>query len=169
MPCPRAHQYPATQDAERLHIDMGRCRKHLARLKAAPGLAQKLEEVFTKPAPENFEAQDPDLMIYSGGFLGNADKTKLSRLREMSPEQLALAHPEFDDLRLPEMLFRYRARNYPETLNEGEQTRWEQFRRRRLTEKGFGGGVVSMNTRSGWRNWKPGLKTAQGTGKSWAN
>ena len=30
----------------------------------------------------------------------------------------------FSDPRLPEMLFRYRARNWPHTLSEAEQKRW---------------------------------------------
>ncbi len=125
-------------DAERLEIDLGRCRAHLAKIKTEAALAAKLEEVFDKP-PEISEIEDPDLMIYSGGFFSNADRAKLSRLREMSPQQLALARPEFDDRRLPEMLFRYRARNWPESLNTEEQARWEHFRHRRLTGKECGG------------------------------
>jgi len=81
-------------------------------------------------------------MIYSGGFFSNADKDKLSRLREISPEQLALTNPVFDDRRLAEMLFRYRGRNYTQTLAAEEQARWEAFRIRRLTDKSSGGGLV---------------------------
>jgi len=86
--------------------------------------------------------QDPDLMIYSGGFFSNADKNKLSRLREMKPGPLALTNPVFDDPRLPEMLFRYRARNHPQSLTQEEQARWEAFRLRKLTEKVPCGGLV---------------------------
>ena len=82
-------------------------------------------------------------MIYSGGFFSHLDKNKLSRLRELKPEQLALTHPVFDDRRLPEMLFRYRARNYPHTLTQEEQARWEAFRRGRLTDKdSAAGGLI---------------------------
>jgi exodeoxyribonuclease-1 len=31
------------------------------------------------------------------------------------------------------LLFRYRARNFPETLNADENRRWQSFRRQRLT------------------------------------
>jgi len=41
----------------------------------------------------------------------------------------------FDDKRLPEMLFRYRARNYPETLNEDELAQWMEHCRDRLIQK----------------------------------
>ncbi|MDD5034048.1 MAG: exodeoxyribonuclease I [Methylococcaceae bacterium] len=129
-------------DARRLNIDESRWQAHLASIKAATGLAGKLEEVFGASSFEGLEVQDPDLMIYSGGFFSGADKLRMSRLRAMSPEQLALLKAEFDDRRLAEMLFRYRARNYLDTLNEEESRRWELFRRKRLTEKGAGGSIV---------------------------
>ena len=44
----------------------------------------------------------------------------------------ALPFP-FRDPRYAELLFRYRARNWPETLDAGERERWEAFRRARLT------------------------------------
>ena len=40
----------------------------------------------------------------------------------------------FRDTRLPELLFRYRARNWPETLTVDERERWDDYRRRRLCE-----------------------------------
>jgi exodeoxyribonuclease-1 len=39
------------------------------------------------------------------------------------------------------MLFRYRARNYPETLNDAEKTRWQEFRLARMTAADPGTGV----------------------------
>lgn len=130
------------EDAERLGLDLAQCRRHAERLQAAAGLSAKLQAVFTQPALDTAQAEDPDGMIYSGGFFSDADKAKMARLREMSPQELALARPTFNDRRLPEMLFRYRARNYPETLTADEQARWQSFRQRRLTEKGFSGGLV---------------------------
>jgi len=129
------------KDAERLAIDLNRCRAHLGALKDHDGLADKLGAVFTRPKLEQAE-EDPDFMIYSGGFLNGPDKQKLARLRDMAPAQLALTNPMFDDLRLPEMLFRYRARNWPDSLNAEERVKWQEFRRRRLMEKDFGGGLT---------------------------
>lgn len=129
-------------DADRLGVDLARCQAHLARLKESDGLESKLQAVFVRLESESSDREDPDAMIYSGGFFSDADKFKLSRLREMSPEQLASAHPDFDDRRLPEMLFRYRARNYPHSLSAEEKDRWENFRRTRLTDKSFGSSLV---------------------------
>ncbi len=48
------------------------------------------------------------------------------------------------DQRLPEMLFRYRARNWPETLSADERERWEEYRQARLNEPD-GGGSLQMD------------------------
>ena len=41
----------------------------------------------------------------------------------------------FDDQRLPEMLFRYRARNWPDSLSNDEQEQWQLYRHERLTHE----------------------------------
>ncbi|MDO8332361.1 MAG: exodeoxyribonuclease I, partial [Pseudomonas sp.] len=42
------------------------------------------------------------------------------------------------DARLPELLFRYRARNFPHTLTLDEAERWQLFCKQRLTDPQFG-------------------------------
>ena len=93
-------------------------------------------EVFERPAPEHAPDVDEDLY---GGFIGNEDRRTLQRLRTLSPEQLAAKRPAFTDPRLAELLFRYRARNFPATLSESEQAQWLQHRAHRLHD-GAGGG-----------------------------
>jgi len=44
----------------------------------------------------------------------------------------------FDDPRLAELLFRYRARNFPDTLNDEDRARWQDFCRQRLTDPRWG-------------------------------
>ena len=39
-------------------------------------------------------------------------------------------------------MFRYRARNWPETLEPQERLRWEAFRRERLSDPGAGASIV---------------------------
>ena len=48
----------------------------------------------------------------------------------------------FDDPRLPEMLFRYRARNWPDSLSTDERVRWEEYRQARLLEPDGGGSIT---------------------------
>ena len=46
------------------------------------------------------------------------------------------------DQRLPELLFRYRARNWPGTLSEDEAERWEAYRLKRLEDPRGGGSIT---------------------------
>ena len=63
-----------------------------------------------------------------GGFVGNNDRRLLNDLRTLSGDKLAKARAHFDDPRLAELLWRYRARNFPQTLSPEEQERWEAHR-----------------------------------------
>lgn len=58
----------------------------------------------------------------------------MNQIRALKPEQLADFTFKGGDSRLAEMLFRYRARNYPETLNSQESKRWQQFCINRLSD-----------------------------------
>jgi exodeoxyribonuclease-1 len=128
-------------DAPRLAIDLALCEANIAKIKDAAGLAEKLAAVFSG---HNYSEQDydPDLAIYSGGFFSDADKQKMAKIRVTSPEQLAKTKFNFTDPRLPEMLFRYRARNYPETLSADERVRWNEFCKNRLTGRQAGAGIT---------------------------
>ena len=79
---------------------------------------------------------DPELMLYSGGFIPEADRRTLQRLLALPPAALGAESPVFEDPRLAELLFRYRARNWPETLCADERQRAEAFRRQRLADGG---------------------------------
>ena len=129
------------KDAERLEIDLSLCRANIDKIKAATGLAGKLAEVFSGQGYAEQDS-DPDLEIYSGGFFSENDKKQMIKIRGMPPEQLSKSAFKFNDSRLPEMLFRYRARNYPETLNADELSRWNEFCVNRLTGRQAGAGIV---------------------------
>jgi len=124
-------------DAERLQLDLARCKQHYEKISGAHNLSEKLSQVFSTP----FESEniDPDLLIYSGGFFHDNDKKQFAQIRKSTAEQLANAHYHFQDHRLTEMLFRYRARNFPESLTQDEKKRWQNHCRQRLTDnKGEG-------------------------------
>ncbi len=92
-------------------------------------------EVFSRPAASKPVDVDEDLY---GGFLDKPDKGRLERLRKLPPDDAALARAGFDDPRLAELVFRWRARNFAHTLTEAEQQRWQQHCAARLHE-GAGG------------------------------
>ena len=91
-------------------------------------------DVFKRPKEAT---PDVDADLY-GGFIGNADRRRLNQLRTLSPAELAHSRTGFDDERLGELLFRYRARNFADTLSVEEAGRWEAHRAARLLE-GEGG------------------------------
>lgn len=126
--------------AERLGLDLQACRQHLEQLKVAEGLAEKVQRVFSQRQLDTVD--DPDLAIYSGGFFSQHDRQLMEQLRHMTPEQLSQARLPFGDARLPEMLFRYRARNYPATLDAEEAANWLLFRAQRLTDPDGGGSLT---------------------------
>jgi exodeoxyribonuclease-1 len=116
-------------DIERLQLDLARCEQHAQRLREQPDLADKVRRIYASRAAR--EPSDPDLALYDG-FPDKADHARCLDVRRASPEQLARNRIEFRDPRYDELLFRYRARNWPESLSAEEAERWQAFRRHRL-------------------------------------
>ncbi|GAP67287.1 exonuclease I [Mizugakiibacter sediminis] len=119
-------------DTARIGLDLARCLAHGERLRAADGVAERVRRVFAQP--EERGAVDPELALYRG-FAGDADRRLCAEVRATPPAQLGTRRFAFRDARYAELLFRYRARNWPETLDAGEQARWEAFRVERLTRE----------------------------------
>lgn len=124
------------QDRERIGIDLDGCLATAQRLLQAKSLWQdKLAPIYTE---ESFSAsEDPEQQLYDG-FIGDRDRRLCEQVRQADPERLAKEQWPFDDPRLPELLFRYRARNFPETLSATEQQQWRDFCRQRLNAAEWG-------------------------------
>ncbi|GGB98109.1 exodeoxyribonuclease I [Oxalicibacterium flavum] len=116
------------------NISLDDALRHAEIAAAVPDMSAIWQDVFQRPQEET---PDVDEDLY-GGFIGNGDRRLLQDLRALSPERLAEARPAFADVRLEELVWRYRARNFPHTLDEEEQARWEEHRTARLFE-GAGG------------------------------
>jgi len=116
-------------DFARLGIDRDACLARADQLRAAPGLAEKVRRVFA--AERAREPADADAALYDG-FPSDADKRLFPRVRSAAVADLAEFGARFDDPRFGELLFRYRARNWPASLDAGEQQRWDDYRRGRL-------------------------------------
>ena len=110
--------------AQRWGIDLAQAAQHAEAARSLPDMSGIWPAVFARPQEP---APDVDQDLY-GGFVGNNDRRYLNDLRSMSGAKLATARTGFDDPRLTELVWRYRARNFPQTLTPEEQQRWEAHR-----------------------------------------
>ena len=115
--------------AERWGISVEQALQHAEAAAALPDMNAIWQQVFIAPAVQ--AAPDVDLDLY-GGFIGNADRRILQGLSACSGRQLAEKTSTFQDARLNELLFRYRARNFPDSLTGEEMQRWEDVRAARF-------------------------------------
>lgn len=119
-----------SEDIERLKLDLTLCEKNFKKLLSYKSLNNKIQRVFSRD--DYNDTQDPDLMIYSGGFFSHQDKIKMSEVRASSATDLVGRDFGFEDQRLDEMLFRYRGRNFPDTLSQEEQGLWKSYCQKRI-------------------------------------
>lgn len=128
------------EDCRRLGVDMSACLQQAESLQRQQTLwKEKLPEVF---AENDFVAsEDPEQRLYDG-FIGDRDRGLCVQVRESDPERLAERQGLFSDERLEELLFRYRARNFPHSLTTVEQQRWEAFCRLRLSDGRAGAPII---------------------------
>jgi exodeoxyribonuclease-1 len=121
--------------AERWAIDLEQARRHRDALLAARDLPAKLAQVFGEN-PYG-PASDPDFALYDG-FISDEDRRRCEQVRRTPPERLAHLGARFTDPRLGELYFRYRARNWPQTLSALERARWDAWRRARVRDPASG-------------------------------
>lgn len=109
-------------------LDMEQVQRHADYAGALPDLTPVWRKVYKR---ESGEPRDVDENLY-GGFVSNNDRKVLTKLRRMSADQLAGEMAFFEDPQLAELLFRYRARNFPRSLSGEEQQRWQTWRHAKL-------------------------------------
>lgn len=115
--------------AERWSLDGNRFRQHLSIIKGQEDITEKLQAVFAEV--EHTHSTDVDSMLYNG-FFGQTDRSMMRDIVELDQHGISEIQPEFQDQRLPELFFRYKARNFPDCLDGDEHDRWEQHRQNRL-------------------------------------
>lgn len=119
------------ENSERLGIDPQTCLAHLEQLKNYKQLQSVLSEVFHQD--RMFDNKDNvDAMLYDG-FFSFDDKRVFEKIRKSRPEKLSAFESVISDKRFNDLLFRYRARNFSETLTKNEQEQWIQHVQTTLT------------------------------------
>lgn len=124
------------EDQQRLNLDMSELLRRGERLIALrEQWENKLASIYA--GADFAESEDPEQQLYDG-FFGERDRRLCEQVRMADPEQLARGQWMFDDPRLTELLFRYRARNFPMSLDETEKAQWRTFCQQRLTDESVG-------------------------------
>ena len=124
------------EDKQRLQLDMHEVQTRAAQLRDSQATWQ--EKIQALYASEDFTpSEDPEQQLYDG-FIGDRDRRLCEQVRVSEPQLLGREQWPFDDQRLPELLFRYRARNFPDTLTLAEQQRWQTFCQQRLSAPEWG-------------------------------
>jgi exodeoxyribonuclease-1 len=127
-------------DKQRLGFDLALYEQRAQQLRdGAVHWQDKLPVLY---ATDSFDASaDPEQQLYDR-FIGDRDRRICDQVRNAEPEQLANGRWMFDDPRLPELLFRYRARNFSDTLTAEEQQRWQLFCQQRLSDPALGAPIT---------------------------
>ncbi len=110
------------ENAERIGIDREQCLKNLALLRQHPEIREKLTELYSVDQ-EYAASSDVDTQLYQA-FFSPADRASMEIIRQTDANNLAALDIHFQDPRIAPLLFRYRARHYPWTLDEAEQRKW---------------------------------------------
>jgi exodeoxyribonuclease-1 len=128
------------EDLQRLQLDLAECEAQRARLQQQAAVWQaKLPLIYAK---EEFAGSaDPEQQLYDG-FISPRDRDLCTRVRNADPATLGQQSWPFADERLPELLFRYRARNFPQTLSSTEQQQWQLFCQQRLLSAEMGAPIT---------------------------
>ena len=109
--------------AQQWGLDIDQCLENAVKARNLPEMSSLWQQVYSRM--ERQGPQDVDQDLYNG-FVGTPDRRRLEQLRRLSPQELGLDTTGFDDARLKELVFRWRARNWPHSLLAEEQLRWQQ-------------------------------------------
>ena len=120
------------ENAERLGLDREYCLSNYQTLAKAQGLANKLIDVYTEDYGD--KEDDVDHALYSGGFMSDEERRWCNDVISSAPENLSTFADKTQNAKLRTQLFRYRARNYPNTLTYEEAQKWQRHRQERLSD-----------------------------------
>lgn len=129
--------YADESSVERLLLPRDLIEKNLAKLQQldmAPKVLEALKLLDDAQQAEYANTNtDVDAQLYDG-FFGDGDKNAIRVVRSAGKEELANLKITFKDARLTTLLPRYKARNYPQSLNDEERAEWESFKRHWLMD-----------------------------------
>ncbi len=129
---------------DRLNLDLNTVRLHWQALQDNPDFSWRVRAAYKKRKSEAGR-QDVDAALYDG-FVGSGDRARLDAILDSCGTPGAHWEDQpFQDNRLPELVFRFRARNFPDSLRSGtEKERWVAYCRHKLFEKKDDKGITAF-------------------------
>ena len=118
---------------QRIGVFIDQAENNLAELKRNQGVLDKIIAAW-RDQPEYASSKDVEGQLYDS-FTPDDDKPRIRQIPQLTLEELADYHPNFTDERLPELLLRYKARNFPKAMSETEQAKWLQYRAERFNAR----------------------------------
>ena len=107
--------------------------QHRALIRDKEDFGRRVADAFAARWPRDRE-RDVDQALYDG-FIPRPDRPLLDRILNLVDEPgPRWEETPFKDERLPELVFRFRARNFPRSLSAEDETRWYQHCRHRIFE-----------------------------------
>jgi exodeoxyribonuclease-1 len=122
----------APAQASSFGIDLNLATKHYQQLLNMPHLSSLCASLFDSLSDKEV-SNNIDEQLYTSDFPSAADTQVMGNVRHAVPEQLAIFSGKFDNELFNQLLFRYRARNYPNLLDETEMHKWQRHIQDRLT------------------------------------
>ena len=123
---------------DKFNIDMENCLKNLTFIQQnRSGIAKKVELIY-KQTSERQQSIDVDQSLYDG-FISNHDRAICNEIQNLKPETIGEYVPVFEDKKLSKLFLNFKARNYPQLLNDLEQEEWFEIVQSRIQngENGF--------------------------------
>ncbi len=116
---------------ERVNLSLDVLRQRHRLLRANPGFARRVQKAF-EGRWQRVHDEDVDVALYDR-FIGDRDRKTLDDILKSTAEPSdRWERSPFEDQRLPELVFRFRARNFPGSLSRRDARRWRDHCRRRI-------------------------------------
>ncbi len=116
---------------DRLGLDARALKRHYRVLQSARSFEERVRAAYDRDFDD--EGVDVDAALYAG-FIPDGDREMLMQMLDADVSLAEASAVAFEDERLASLVFRYRARNYPDTLSDDEKARWRVHCRARHLE-----------------------------------
>tara|TARA_B110000967_G_scaffold141261_1_gene144384 strand:+ start:213 stop:1640 length:1428 start_codon:yes stop_codon:yes gene_type:complete len=118
---------------EKFQLDMRTCLKNLLYIQNnIVKITEKVQLIY-KTDDEKPISHDVDQSLYDG-FISTTDRKVCEQIQNLSIEEIEGFRPNFEDQKLLKLYLNFKARNYPQFLNDFEQEQWFEIVQSRVQD-----------------------------------